>query len=139
MKGFTKLNIFLLFIFINSIQALNPKEKYGPPANDEKITNATSPTYITKDQRKGCKHMFGFIKNLRTNFRNRYNRTDTYYNNGYYNKRYRKSNGKFGFGVILLSIWGSLVLLYFLINRRKKTFNVIVRGRDNNLPNYMNV
>ena len=138
MKGFTKLNIFLLFIFINTIQALNPKEKYGPE-NDGQIINATSPTYTTKDQRKGSRHMFGFIKNLRTNFRNRYNRTDTNYNNGYYNKRYRKCNGKFGFGVILLSIWGSLVLLYFLINRRKKTFNVIVRGRDNNLPNYMNV
>ena len=82
--------------------------------------------------------MFGFIKNWRTNFRNRYNRTYTDYNR-YYNKRYRKCNGKFGLGVILLSIWGSLVLLYFLINRRKKTFNVIVRGRDNNLHNYINV
>ena len=138
MKGFTKLNIFLLFIFINSIQALNPKEKYGP-SNDEQIANATSPTYTTKDQRKDSRHTFGFIKNFRNNFRKRYNRTYTKYNNGYNNKRYRKCNGKFGFGVILLSIWGSLVLLYFLINRRKKTFNVIVRGRDNNLPNYMNV
>ena len=138
MKGFTKLNIFLLFIFINSIKALNPKEKYGPP-NDEQITDATSPTYTTQGQRKGCRHMFEFIKNLRTNFRKRCNRTDTNYNNRYYNKRYRKSNGKFGFGVILFSIWGSLILLYVLINRRKKTFNVIVRGRDNNLSNYMNV
>ncbi len=138
MKGFTKLNIFLLFIFINSIQALNPKEKYGP-SNGEQIKNATSPTYTTKDQRKDSRHMFGFIKNFRNNFRKRCNKTYTNYNNGYYNKRYRKCNGKFGFGVILLSIWGSLVLLYFLINRRKKTFNVIVRGRDNNLPNYMNV
>ena len=57
MKGFTKLNIFLLFIFINSIQALNPKEIYGPK-NDGHITNATSPTYTTKDQRKGCTYVW---------------------------------------------------------------------------------
>ena len=132
MKDFSKLSIFLLFLFINSIQALKPESKYGPIDRGQNL-NITTEIKFPYAQRGKNGNMNTFINNLRSRFRNNYNST---YNN--YNKRNNKCCLK-GLGMALLSIWIMFVVLYFLVNRRKKTFTVMVRGRNNNVSNYMNI
>ena len=72
--------------------------------------------------------------------RNRYNNK---YNLGKTFKKFRK-HGYFGFTFVLasalLSLWLALLILYCMLNRRKKTFTVMLRRQqENNLSNYMNV
>ena len=132
MKDFTKLNIFLLFLFINSIQALKRESKYGPIDRGQNL-NITTEIKFRNAQRRKHGNMNTLINNSRSRFRNNYNST---YNN--YNKRNKKCSLKV-LGMTLLSIWIIFVVLYFLVNRRKKTFTVMVRGRNNNVSNYMNI
>lgn len=64
-----------------------------------------------------------------------------YYNksNNYKNFRIEKNNWAFGFGGFLLFIWGPLFILYFLINRRKKSFNIEIQNSENNFYVYQNI
>ena len=70
--------------------------------------------------------------------------TDYYYYNHHYND-YNNSNnnGSCPFWVIfagaLLSLWSSLFVLYFIVNRRKKTFTAIINKDAQNIPGYINV
>ena len=70
--------------------------------------------------------------------------TDYYYYNHYYNDYNNwNNNGSCPAWVIvagaLLSLWSSLFVLYFIVNRRKKTFTAIINKDVQNLPGYINV
>ena len=73
----------------------------------------------------------------------KWNRYSNNYNHGNNFKKFRK-NKCCGFTFVLasalLSLWLALLILYCLLNRRKKTFTVMLRSQqENNLSNYMNV
>ena len=67
--------------------------------------------------------------------KNKYNDNNNDYN---YRKKMKRNAFRKNLGAILLCIWGTLVLLYFLVNRRKKTFYARTVAFQN-LNNYMNI
>ena len=80
----------------------------------------------------------------------------TYKNNTYeydqypnsYNHHYNDYNrysmnvscsGSLLLGGALFSLWIVLLILYFIVNRKKNTFTVLINSQPNNLAGYMNV
>ena len=164
MKDFSKLNIFLLFLLFISIQSIDPKTKevynLKKGNNTQKTTGKKTETleipintYNPPKNRTTTNNRNN--RNNKNNINNNHYKTtyDKYYNkykkarqnnnNAYYNyekyKRNRSHRIRFVPGVMLLSIWICVLILYFLVNRRKKTFNVMLNAGGNNLPNYMNI
>ena len=112
MKVLSKFSILLVYLLISSIFARHPH-----PQKNSKYNNTTYD----------------------------YNRKNTNYNYHNHINDYNKfkRNGccplKLVLGAILINIWFALLILYFLVNRRKKTFNVMLNNRENNLSNYVSI
>ena len=112
MKDISKLNVFIFCLLISSIFAKNPHSRLFSRKNK------------TFDSNKN-KHAYNYTYSYGTHFRNRKGGCCPF---------------KFGLGAVLLSLWSALLVLYFLLNRRKNTFTVILPNQVNNVPNnYMNV
>ena len=74
------------------------------------------------------------------NKNNTYN-YDQYHHYNDYN-RYSMNvscSGSLLLGGALFSLWIALLFLYFIVNRKKNTFTVLVNSQPNNLSGYMNV
>ena len=65
-----------------------------------------------------------------------------------YNDPYNEHNGfsenvyclgNLLFGAFLFSIWIAVLILYFIVNRKKNTFTVLINSQPNNISGYMNV
>ena len=164
MKDFSKLHIFLLFLLFISIQSIDPKTKevynLKKGNNTQKRTGKNTETleipintYNRPKNRTTTNNRNN--RNNKNNINNNHYKTtyDKYYNkykkarqnnnNAHYNyekyKRNRSHRIRFVPGVMLFLIWICALILYFLVNRRKKTFNVMLNAGGNNLPNYMNI
>ena len=74
---------------------------------------------------------------MNKNWKNNRNRYHNKYNN-YKKFEIEKNNWKFGLGGFLLFIWAPLFILYFFINRRKKSFTLKIHNSENNLI-YQNI
>ena len=112
MKDFCRLDILLFLLLITSIISINPYKK----------------------------KFFSKNGNLTTDF-NQLKYIDNYYNYDDYN-RYHKfvcCPGLLFLGAFLLSLWIALLVLYFLVNRKKKEFTVEISRKENNLYGYLNV
>ena len=48
-------------------------------------------------------------------------------------------SGSLLLGSALFSLWITLLILYFIVNRKKNTFTVLINSQQNNLSGYMNV
>ena len=48
-------------------------------------------------------------------------------------------SGSLLLGSVLFSLWIALLILYFIVNRKKNTFTVLINSQPNNLAGYMNV
>ena len=109
MKVLSKISIFLIYLLISSIFAKNPSTKYNMKFNNT-------------------------INNY-----NRIRKSNHY--NRYFNNFTRPQPGFFTiiFGSLLLFLWSALIVLYFLVNRRKKAFTIMLKSQENSLSNYMNV
>ena len=122
MKVLSKLNILLFALLISSIIAKRP---YNHTKQDHKNPNQRHRNITTYEHK-----------------RNKYEFNDTYqhhYNNHFKNRRY-KNGCSLVLGPPLLCLWFALLILYFLVNRRKKTFSVMIRSQENNISNnYINV
>ena len=81
-------------------------------------------------------------KNNKNNYPS-YDKKNDFNNNDYYNKekssiKYnrRRNEGFIGFiffiGSVLTFIWIALLILYCLVNRRKNTFDVVIKNIENN-------
>ena len=112
MKDISKLSLFIFCLLISSIFAKTPYSRLFSRKNNT----------------------FGFNKNKYA-----YNYTYRYGTN-FRNRKAGCCPLRFGLGALLLSLWSALLVLYFLLNRRKKTFTVILPNQVNNVSNiYMNV
>ena len=79
-------------------------------------------------------------KKNRTNNYNRYENGIKHRNNyNKYNYHIKLYNIRFCLGVIFFLIWTCSVILYFLVNRRKRSSLVSFKVNDNNLSHYMNI
>ena len=105
-------------------------------------------TYETKDKNNMPKNNNnrGYEYNINKYNDNNNNRGYEYNKNKYndnnndykYRKKMKRNAFRKNLGAILLSIWGTLVLLYFLVNRRKKIFYTR-KVEFQNLNSYMNI
>ena len=107
MKDISKLSILIFCLLISSIFTKSPYNRFFSRRNKT----------------------FGL-------HRNKYAYNYTYHYGNYRNRKVG-CGPKFVLGALLLSLWSALLVLYFLLNRRKKTFTVILKSQINN--NYMNV
>lgn len=80
---------------------------------------------------------FSKYRDMNKNWKNNRNRYHNKYNN-YKKFEIEKNNWKFGLGGFLLFIWAPLFILYFFINRRKKSFTLEIHNSENNLI-YQNI
>ena len=130
MKVLSKLNILLFALLISSIIAKrpynHPNQTHKNPNQNHKNPNQRHNNVTTYEHK-----------------RNRYESNDAYQHH-HHNKHFK--NGRYNngcslvLGPSLLSLWFALLILYFLINRRKKTFSVMIRSQENNFSNnYINV
>ena len=163
MKDFSKINIFILFLLFISIQSIDPKAKevnnlskgnntqkktgkktipintYNQPKNRTTTNNKNNKNNINNNRYRRIYDIINQYKRSRQNNNYGYNNhSKDYYKYDNY-RRYRNHCKRSVPGAILFSIWISVLILYFLVNRRKKTFNVMLNAGGNNLPNYMNV
>ena len=122
----------------------------------------TLPDYIKKIVRAPAESIINDIMNKfkqlnNTLYKNNKNKTKNKYplynktnNNKKDNKDYKDYNHynkntknnyqmRFVIGSVLMFIWTALILLYFLVNRRKNTFTVISKYIGNNKNEYMNI
>ena len=120
MKDLSRLSILLfilLFTFISSLDQ-NRYEHYHP--------NQKNRTHPTHDYNRNTDNY-------------QYDHFNHYYND--YN-RFQNNESCPLYIIIagaLLSLWSSLFVLYFIVNRRKKSFTVMINRDENNKPGYMNV
>ena len=118
----------------------------------------TLPDFITKIVRAPAEYIINDIMNQfkkinNTSVKNNknknkyplYNNNKTNNNKKYndYNHYKRKTNNnyqlRFAIGSVLMFIWTALIILYFLVNRRKNTFTVISKYIGDNKNGYMNI
>ena len=123
MKDFTKLSLMLFYLIITSIFAKHPNH-YSH--NDKFTTRNNNITFQYNG--KDFKHDY----NLGYNYKYK-----DYEFKGFINE-YTTSFSVMT-GAFLFSIWSALFVLYFLVNRRKNTFTVILPKQNNNLSCYMNI
>ena len=130
MKDLYKSNIVLFFLLIGFINALHP-HKFKDHLNHKHH-------YQKKDKRGLGNNVYPY----------KYNNTFAYNNNqNHHHYHYNSFNlirdkicpFYFGLGAISLSLWMFLIILYCMINRRKKSFMVIFQSNQKNCGNYMNI
>ena len=68
---------------------------------------------------------------------NSYNHHHNYYYNGY--SMNVSCSGSLILAGVLFSLWIALLILYFIVNRKKNTFTVLINSQPNSLSGYMNV
>jgi hypothetical protein len=99
-------------------------------------------TDTIKSLQSNKKHIKNNNKNIpKNNIRNdKYRKKDNINDSKKHRNEREKCRINKALGAILLTLWGSLLILYFLTNRRKKTFIVNMVGYNNlNLNNYRNI
>ena len=117
MKDLSRLSFLLFLLLFTYISSLNPKRKENYHSAHR---NRTHPTYD-------------------------YNKiTDNYQYDHYYNDYNSfKNNESCPIYVLiagaLLSLWSSLFILYFIVNRRKKSFKAFINKDEKNITGYVNV
>ena len=127
MKVLNTLNILLFFILFTFIVAKNPhRNGYHHPSHK----NSTKyPNYENE-------HYFSPRKNG-----NNYDYASGY-NYNHNRKRffeYEVCPTTIILASTFLSLWIALFILYFLVNKKKKSFTVMINKNENNAYGYMNV
>ena len=116
---------------VNEIIVIKIKEKNQNNNNNNKTINMPNCNKDCMKQRQ---------KKNRTNNYNRYENGIKHRNNyNKYNYHIKLYNIRFCLGVIFFLIWTCSVILYFLVNRRKRSSLVSFKVNDNNLSHYMNI
>ena len=79
-------------------------------------------------------------KNKYPLYNNKTKNNNDYNDYNHYNKKTKNNyQMRFVIGSVLMFIWTALIILYFLVNRRKNTFTVISKYIANNKKGYINV
>ena len=132
------------YVKIQNTLALTIEVKSNTEAPVKRVTNDSYDLINTMKSIKNKTYETKYKNNMPKNNNNsrqyEYNRNKYNDNNNDYKYRKKMKRNAFrkNLGAILLSIWATLVLLYFLVNRRKKTFYVR-KVEFQNLNNYTNI
>ena len=84
-------------------------------------------------------HFHPHYKNYSYDYDKYSNSYNDYYNDYNTYERNIPCTGSLIIGSALFSLWLAILILYFMVNRKKKPFKVMINSQPNNLSGYMNV